>query len=248
MSDEGQRKPHAVLDLPSRRHKAMKIERLLELDSQPGPCRLLEIGAGSGGVSAYFANHPSGRYQVDAVDVKDGRLVDDGYRFQLVSGTRLPFDDCCFDIVVSNHVIEHVGDDAAQAQHLTEMNRVLRPGGLGYLAVPNRWMLIEPHYRLIFLSWWPESWRSTWLRMWRKESFYDCRPLACGDLERRLFAAGFAWKQLHHEALRLTFEIESPDDPMWRLFLRHVPHWVHQMSRRIYPTLIYRLSRTNIPV
>jgi methylase of polypeptide subunit release factors len=55
------RLPHAVLDLPSRRWKAMKIERLLGLDDSGAPVRMLEIGTGSGGIAAYFAQHPSGR-------------------------------------------------------------------------------------------------------------------------------------------------------------------------------------------
>ena len=42
------RLPHAVLDLPSRRLKALKIERLLDLSERHQPMRLLEIGTGSG--------------------------------------------------------------------------------------------------------------------------------------------------------------------------------------------------------
>src|SRR3546814_2152088 len=45
---------HAVLDLPSRRFKGLKIERLLDLASRPQPIRMLEIGTGSGGIAHYF--------------------------------------------------------------------------------------------------------------------------------------------------------------------------------------------------
>src|SRR3546814_9833619 len=71
------------------------------------------------------------------------------------SSDLLPFADDSFDVVLSNHVIEHVGEQPEQLAHLSELRRVLTPGGIGYLAVPNRWMLVEPHYRLAFLSWWP---------------------------------------------------------------------------------------------
>jgi len=42
------RQPHAVLDLPSRNWKALKIERLLDLAHRPQPIRMLEIGGTSG--------------------------------------------------------------------------------------------------------------------------------------------------------------------------------------------------------
>lgn len=54
-----QRQPHAVLDLPSRDWKAMKIERLLDLAKRPQPMRLLGVGTGSGGIAHYFATHPT---------------------------------------------------------------------------------------------------------------------------------------------------------------------------------------------
>src|SRR5690348_18512270 len=114
------RQPHAVPDLPSRRLKGLKIERLLGLAESPKPIRLLEVGAGSGGIAHYFGTHPELQCEVDAVDVHDNRLVADGYRFQLVSDTRLPFRDQSFDVVLTNHVIEHVGDATAQLAHLKE--------------------------------------------------------------------------------------------------------------------------------
>ena len=78
-----------------------------------------------------------------AVDVVDERISDNGYAFQQVSGTQLPFPDQQFDVVISNHVIEHVGEREQKLEHLTEIARVLRPDGMDYLAVPNRWRLVE---------------------------------------------------------------------------------------------------------
>lgn len=235
------RQPHAVLDLPSRRFKGLKIERLLDLTNRPQPIHILEVGTGSGGIAHYFGTHPQLSCEVDAVDVHDSRLVTDGYRYHQVQDTRLPFADESFDVVLSNHVIEHVGDELAQRAHLAELHRVLRPDGVGYLAVPNRWMLVEPHYRLKFLSWWPHAWRTPYLRLMRKGTLYDCEPLEMWQLERMLADAGFRYHNLCIQAWRITLEIECPDSLSTRI-LRKVPDATLTPLRCIIPTLIYRIE------
>lgn len=46
---------------------------------------------------------------------------------------RMPFADRSFDVVLCNHVLEHVDSDI---QAMTEIHRVLRPGGFAILQVP----------------------------------------------------------------------------------------------------------------
>lgn len=237
-----ERRGHAVLDLASRDFKAMKIARLLGLDPNEPRKRLLEIGCGSGGISHWFGEAGRMRWSVEAVDVEDVRLVHEGYAFRTVSGTDLPFDDASFDVVLSNHVIEHVGDEAAQRAHLREVRRVLRDDGMAYLAVPSRWMLVEPHFKLPFLSWLPMPLSHMYVRLARKGTHYDCRPLTCGRLERMLTSSGFVWRQHAGDALRLTFELERPDAGLYRHVLRHMPDAMYTAMRRGFPTLIYSLK------
>lgn len=55
----------------------------------------------------------------------------------------LPFEDGAFDGVMCNEVLEHIPDPA---KALNEIHRVLRPGGLTYITVPQAWGLhYEPH-------------------------------------------------------------------------------------------------------
>jgi SAM-dependent methyltransferase len=244
---EPARQPHAVLDVASRRWKARKIELLLNLDDRPGPIRLLEIGTGSGGIAHYFGTRPGGRYLVNALDVVDSRQVFEGYEYASVNGTRLPFADASFDVVLSNHVVEHVGPPSEQLLHLLELRRVLRPGGVGYLAVPNRWMLVEPHFRLAFLSWWPEAWRTPYLRLMGKGEEYDCRPLSAPAARGLLRRAGFAFEQQCGGALRLTFELEAPRALLYRGALRWVPDWAWSLAAPVFPTLIYVLRPLPAP-
>lgn len=233
---------HAVLDLKSRDAKARKIEKLLSLEARPQPIRLLEVGTGSGGIAHYFGTHPHLCCEVDAVDVSDTRQIRDGYQFNLVDDVDLPFPDGHFDVVLSNHVIEHVGDSNAQRRHLAELRRVLKSEGVGYLAVPNRWQWVEPHYRVAGLSWLPEGWRSPYLRWRRRGEVYDCRPLTTTQAESLLNEAGFAAEQQHGRALRLTYELEHPNTLAYRALFKWLPDGIYGLLRRVFPTLIYVLK------
>lgn len=237
-----ERQPHATTELASRRLKALRIERLLGLQPVTGPLRLLEIGCGSGGISHYFATHPTLNGQVVAVDVHDNRRVREGYRYVPVQGVELPFADASFDVAISNHVIEQVGGVEEQLLHLREMRRVLRPGGIAYLAVPNRWMIEEPHYRLKFLSWLPRNWRTPYLRLRGRGNYYDCEPLQRHELESMLQRSGMSHRSLCIEGMRATFDIERPTAIATRLLAR-VPDAMLIPFRSAIPTLIYRLER-----
>lgn len=47
--------------------------------------------------------------------------------------TRLPMPAEAYDVVIANHVLEHIDDDR---QAIRELHRVLRPGGIALLTVP----------------------------------------------------------------------------------------------------------------
>ena len=45
----------------------------------------------------------------------------------------IPFDESSFDVIFCNHVLEHVDDDI---KAMSEINRVLKPGGWAILQIP----------------------------------------------------------------------------------------------------------------
>ena len=52
----------------------------------------------------------------------------------------------------------------------------MRPDGTAMLAVPDRWMPVEPHDRLILLSGLPVVRRTSWLRTRPRDECYDWNP------------------------------------------------------------------------
>jgi ubiquinone/menaquinone biosynthesis C-methylase UbiE len=156
---------HAALDHESRYRKARKIEALLARRKNLAGARLLDIGTGSGLVAEYFLERVGPAGAVAAVDRVRQLRTEAPIEFHATEDTTLPFADESFDIVISNHVIEHVGGRRDQKNHLEEIRRVLKADGLLYLAVPNLWGMVEPHYRLPFLSWLPRPIASGLVRL-----------------------------------------------------------------------------------
>ena len=146
---EGAQKRMGFSAIGGREAKAEKILAILAAaDSPLKPAdRVLDLGCGSGEIAAQLATIA----QVSCADAIDQRTQGKELPFHLVRDT-LPFADGAFDIVVSNHVIEHLPELAI---HLREVRRVLRPGGIAYLATPNRWWPWEFHARLPLLHFLP---------------------------------------------------------------------------------------------
>jgi len=64
-------------------------------------------------------------------------------------GTRLPFKNSCFDLCTAWDVLEHVHDDRTM---LTEIARVLRPGGRARLSVPHKDISVFPPFLMPWIN------------------------------------------------------------------------------------------------
>jgi SAM-dependent methyltransferase len=129
----------------------------------------LDCGCAEGAYTVGLADRGADR--VVGLDVEESRVAearrraagDERVSFVLGAGERLPFGDGLFDGVYLNEVLEHVRDEQ---QTLSEIRRVLRPGGYLVVMSPNRWFPFEGHgmrigerkigYPIPFLPWLPE--------------------------------------------------------------------------------------------
>lgn len=230
---------HAESDPERRNSKARKIEALLSA-AAPGVQhgRILEVGTGSGLIADYFARRV-GHGLVNAIDVKDQRAGAIEAQFALYDGTTFPFEDEFFSLIISNHVIEHVGGRASQERHLMEMRRVIAKAGVVYLAAPSRWQVVEPHFRLALLSWIPRGWRDSYVRLARRGQRYDCNPLGHHEFESLAKHCGFRCRNLNLEALLVLARIEGRAGMVQALAAR-----APKLVRRFYrasPTMVYVL-------
>ena len=148
------------------------------------PALLLDMGTGSGIIGHAVAEELGA--QCIELDVSEQRSFKESY-FVISSCETLPFRSESFDYVICNHVIEHVRD---QEQLLMEVKRVLKPGGLCYLATPSKYALLEPHYKLPFLSWLPVKLADNMVRLTRRGKSYDIQPVTRTSVHRLANLAG----------------------------------------------------------
>ncbi len=149
--------------------KARKIEGVLVdyLKKDIINLNILDIGAGNGVINSYFVTRQN---RVTCVDVEDQR-IEKKAKFYKVTSSKLLFQSDEFDIVISNHVIEHLED---QKLHLEEISRVLKKGGVCYMATPNWNFPIEPHYKIPLIHYFPEKVFNSILKLFKQysESLY----------------------------------------------------------------------------
>lgn len=106
------------------RHLLLYFERLSPAVAYQGS-RILHF-APEKSLSQFFQSQSLSRYvQADLMPDRPG--------IEAVDLSRMPYPDSSFDLVVANHVLEHVTDDR---RALSEIVRVLRAGGAALLQTP----------------------------------------------------------------------------------------------------------------
>lgn len=148
--------------------------------------RIADLGAGTGLIKKTLEEEtgkPIVGFEIDVPFIRDRS------RMAAADVLRLPVANGALDFVIANHLYEHVDDPAALFR---EMYRALRPGGLAYVTAGNRLAVMEPHYRLPFLSWLPRRAAGAYVRLAGKGSGYEgIAFLTRGPLTRAMRAAGF---------------------------------------------------------
>ena len=108
-----------------------------------------------------------------------------GLHKQVMSATDLVFPDLWFDFIMAHQVLEHIN---AYPQVLRDLDRILRPGGLIYINVPNPWSPVTVR-RLA-----DGSWHRPFLKIFIQANLAKLRPDFFGNTEK--YHTGFTLRKL----------------------------------------------------
>lgn len=213
----------------TRYRKAEKIIAIIEEHKPLAGTNVLEVGTGAG----YIAHALSQKAKaVQSVDIVDDRKVTAGYHQTIVPDETLPFADKSFDVVITNHVLEHVPD---QQKHISEMRRVLKDDGLIYLASPNKWWLTDPHYKLPFISWLPRPLAGLYLHV-AKHRKWDIYSVSLRRLNQLAAANGLAVQDQTWQILRNPAKYNMKVPKPVTLTARLLPDFIARHLSAIMPT------------
>jgi SAM-dependent methyltransferase len=109
---------------------------------------------------------------------------------------RIPCGDARFDLLICHHALEHIEN---LDESLSEMARVLKPGGKCYFSFPNGYGLCDGIYRYVFEG-------GGHVNRFRRDAIVR-------ELEERLHVGLVRWQKLHSSFVYLRRLAELLEDP-----------------------------------
>ena len=222
----------------SRKAKSGKIVRILQREIRnPTGAVIADIGCSEGHITESLSKEFG---LVVGLDIDYPLAWTGEFPFVQADGSLLPLASDKLDGVVINHILEHA---ASPQRLLDEVWRVLKPGGICYLGVPNRHWPMEPHYRLLLLSWLPRSLADRYVRLAGKGTSYPEQLPSYWSIRR--LSRRFAIKDLTAELLK-TPELFFPDDPALlsqARKLKWLPKWLLKILIPVVPSWVLILRK-----
>lgn len=122
--------------------------------------QVADIGCGPGAQSLMWA---ADGHRVQGIDISEpliriarqraAETPSRSVEFSVGTATRLPFESAQFDVVLVPELLEHLPD---WQPSVSEVARVLKPGGVAYFCTTNRLCPVQQEFDLPLYSWYPQ--------------------------------------------------------------------------------------------
>jgi SAM-dependent methyltransferase len=188
----------------------------------------IDVGCQSGALTdAVNAQTPFSWTGVDPM-LSAPRRSADGLPLLPGAADGLPFEPASFEVALLANVYEHVAPELREAS-LTEIRRVLTPGGLLVGQIPNPYFPIESHSRLPFMGWLPFRMQKAYWRLSPVPWEHDFYVVTIRELSASAERLGY--RKVHAQNFNYPAEvIPRALRKAWRMLerpMRHIP-WAWQ--------------------
>ncbi|MDF1645248.1 MAG: class I SAM-dependent methyltransferase [Pseudomonadales bacterium] len=180
-------KGSAMFDHKGRQLKAVTMIHVLSeyIEKPLDTLSVLNVGGSAGIIDEYLSRY---FHQVTGIDIDEDAILyakknfqKEGLLFEVGDAMDMEYESSMFDVVICSQVYEHVPDAKLL---MSEIFRVLKPGGVTYFAAGNRIMFNEPHYNLPLLSVLPRPLSHLYVRATKKGNFYYEKHLTYWGLKK----------------------------------------------------------------
>ena len=233
-----------LYDIETRQKKADKVIAVCQHFSFRPLDELvcLDLGSSTGIMTERFAENFDRviALDVDREGLKWGRRNHQQKNIEYLcsDGTDTALADNSVDVVICNQIYEHVDN---QEGLMSEIYRVLKYDGFCYFGAGNRYVLIEGHYFLPFLSWLPHRLADIYMILAGKKGVYDVKLLSLGKLKS--LTRNF-WR---HDYTNMIFENPEEfyaDDVIKRgNIISRLPRRLFTMIYPLFPAWVWVLTK-----
>lgn len=219
-------------EVEGRTKKFEKISSVLR-DFHPAIQSLvcLDVGSSSGIITSLLGTHFSHAIGMDidreAVSYAKDHFSSSRVTFLIGDSLALPFRDGSVDVIICNHIYEHVPQPR---KLMDEIYRILKEDGFCYFSAGNKYMVLEGHYGLPFLSWLPRPLASLYLRMLGKGDFYYEEHLSLRGLKhlaRRFRIHDYTLSIIREPERFRSTDLLNPDSFLYK--------WIRLSAPYLYP-------------
>jgi SAM-dependent methyltransferase len=193
------------------------INGYADISGRPETSRGIDVGCQKGALTDAMQAHTQLTWTGIDPAIVEPRRSPGGLELLPGAADRLPFGDRSFEVALFANVYEHVLPECRVAS-LSEIRRVLAPGGLLVGQIPNPYFPIESHSRLPFMGWLPVRMQKVYWRLSPVPWEHDFFVVTMGQLRRSaerigyrtVVSRGFNYpSEVIPEALRATWRLLS---------------------------------------
>ena len=132
-----------------KKRRKHRVKRLNMMQSNhDGPVeKFLDVGCGEGLIMLQAQQMGWDVYGVDIYDNRIDKAKGEMFHFTLGNLLEVSYPDDYFDAIYMDSVLEHVLNPV---EYLSEINRILKPGGVLYIGVPNENSLFNDFRQIVF--------------------------------------------------------------------------------------------------
>lgn len=191
--------------IESREEKAQLICKNLSETITEQVHNIADLGSGSG----LIKNILEKKWHRSILGIEfDRSAIRDNTNVCIGDVSVMPLKSDTLDLAICNHLYEHIPNKAG---FIREISRVLKKNGIIYFTICNKYKIVEPHYRLPFLSWLPLPAANLYLKIsGRGTDYSDIKFYSYQQLHKAFERHGFAVSNQTWEVIVSNLEKVKP--------------------------------------